>query len=178
MRAKKDDGSDRQSSEGRAQERRRGAVMLTRTETARELGVSVSTVRRLERSRLHPVTELDGSHVFDAEEIRTLARERADTRIPRSSGELAARACELFREGRGVVDVVIALRQPFELVREWQRSYLADAGTLLVPEVLAHQMREAFFVEQEPFTAEGLFQLLERLTSRNVELGRRLRDRT
>jgi hypothetical protein len=149
--------------------------MLTRTEAAHELGVSVSTVRRLERSRLHPVTGPDGSHVFDAEEVRTLARERADSRVPLSAGELAARACELFRESKGVVDVVIALRQPFDIVREWQRAYVAESESMLVPESLARQMRESFFVEEEPFTAEGLVLLLERLTNRSVELSRRLR---
>jgi hypothetical protein len=175
MAAKIEAGSDRHPSEHRAGQLRQGATMLTRAEAAHELGVSVSTVRRLERSCLHPMVESDGSHVVDAEEVRALARARADSRVPLSPGELAARACELFREGRGVVDVVIALRQPFDVVREWQNSYIAESGSLVVSEVLAQQMKEAFFVENEPFTAQGLFQLLERLTNRNVELGRRLR---
>jgi hypothetical protein len=149
--------------------------MLTRTEAARELGVSVSTVRRLERSKLHPVTESDGSHAFDAEEVRALARARADSRAPLSLGELTARACELFREGNGVVDVVVALRQTFDTVREWESAYIAESKSLLVSEFLAYRMRETFFVEEEPFTPEGLFQLLERLTNRNLELSRRLR---
>ncbi len=90
-------------------------------------------------------------------------------------GELTARACELFREGKGSIDVIIALRQPFDIVLEWQRKYVAESGSLLVPESLAVRLKEAFFVEGEPFTPEGLWNLLDRLTNRNLELTRRLR---
>jgi hypothetical protein len=128
----------------------------------------------LEGSRLHPIAEPDGTHVFDVEEVQALARERQNSRGP-TAGELAARACELFREGKGAIDVIIALRQPFDVVREWQRSYVAESETLFVPEPLAHEMKERFFVEEEPFTPEGLYLLLERLASRNLELSRRMR---
>jgi hypothetical protein len=154
---------------------RQRATTLTRNEAARELGVSASTVRRLEGSELHPTTEPDGTHVFDREEVRALARARALASADPSPGELAARACELFREGRSTIDVIIALRQPFEVVREWQRSYIAESASLFVPEPTSTKMREAFFVEGEPFTAGGLYALLQRLTNRNLELNRRLR---
>jgi len=94
---------------------------------------------------------------------------------PASAGELAARACELFREGKSAVDVVIALRQPFDAVLEWQRSYVAASGCLFVPDAVASKMKERFFLEVEPFTSDGLYRLLERLTNRNIDLSRRLR---
>ena len=86
-----------------------------------------------------------------------------------------ARACELFREGKGSIDLIIALRQSFDVVLEWQRKYVAESGSLLIPETLATKLRESFFVEGERFTPEGLSALLERLTNRNLELNRRLR---
>jgi hypothetical protein len=157
------------------EERRQDATTLTRTEAARALGVSTSTVRRLEGARLHPAIDAEGRHVFDLEEVRALGPTGARSRATTSAGELAARACELFREGKNAVDVIIALRQPFEVVLEWQRAYVEVAGSLFVPESLSRAIKEAFFVEQEPFSPEGLASLLERLTSRNLELSRRLR---
>jgi hypothetical protein len=155
---------------------RQGVATLTRTEAAQLLGVSSSTVRRLEGSRLNPKIDSTGRHVFDAEEVRALGPNGARSRVVTSAaGELAARACELFREGKNAIDVIIALRQPFDLVLEWQRLYAEVAGTLFVPEPLSRAMKEAFFLEQEPFTAQGLYELLERLTQRNLELSRRLR---
>jgi hypothetical protein len=150
-------------------------VTLTRAEAAQALGVSTSTVRRLEGSRLHPKVDAEGRHVFDFEEVRALGPNGARSRLGTSAGEMAARACELFRDGKNAIDVIITLRQPFEIVLHWQRSYVEAAGSLFVPESLARAIKEAFFIEQEPFTAQGLHSLLERLTQRNLELSRRLR---
>jgi hypothetical protein len=154
---------------------RQPATTLTRTEVAAALGVSPSTVRRLEGSEIHPIVLADGKHVFDPAEVRAVVESRATRSAGPATGELTARACELFREGKGSIDVIIALRQPFDVVLEWQRKYVAESGSLLVPEALATRLKEAFFVEGEPFTAEGLWNLLERLTRRNVELTRRVR---
>jgi len=68
----------------------------------------------------------DGKHVFDPAEVRAVARTRARRGAASATGELAARACELFREGRGSIDVIIALRQSFDIVLEWQRKYVAE----------------------------------------------------
>ena len=54
-----------------------------------------------------------------------------------------ARACELFREGRSTIDLIIALRQPFEAVRAWPRSYIAESASLFVAEPTSTKMREA-----------------------------------
>ncbi len=176
MQAKKSSRHRNEEASGDCRDGEHVATTLTRAEVAAELGVSSSTVRRLEGSELHPVTLDDGKHVFDPEEVRAVARTRARSGTASPRGELAARACELFREGKGSIDVIIALRQPFEVVLEWQRKYAAESGSLLVPESLAVRLKERFFVEGEPFTAEGLRDLLERLTSRNLELTRRLRS--
>ncbi len=149
-------------------------MMLTRTQAARELGASTSTVRRYEGNELHPIVTADGKHLFDPDEVRALAKVRSKT-ARLDTGELAARACELFREGKTAVDVVIALRQAFDSVLEWQQLYVKSSGSLFVPEALARKMMEEFFVEDEPFTAEGLYRLLARLTNRNLDLGRRVR---
>ncbi len=90
---------------------------------ARSQSVDRSTSRG---SELHPVTLDDGKHVFDPAEVRAVARTRARRGAASATGELAARACELFREGRGSIDVIIALRQSFDIVLEWQRKYVAE----------------------------------------------------
>jgi hypothetical protein len=154
---------------------RQGATLLTRGRAAALLGVSPSTVRRLEGRALRPIVRADGVHVFNAEEVQAVAKSRAASGASLSAGEVAARACELFRHGKGAVDVVIALRQPFEVVLELRRAYVAEEACLFVPESIAARIRESFFVEHEPFTPEGLCQLLDRLTNRNLDLSRRLR---
>src|SRR5437899_12580122 len=113
MRSKK--SSRRRSEDALAgcRDDRHVATTLTRTEVAAELGISPSTVRRLEGSELHPVTLDDGKHVFDPTEVHAVARTRAGRAAASATGELAARACELLREGKGSIDVIIALRQPF-----------------------------------------------------------------
>jgi hypothetical protein len=117
----------------------------------------------------------DGKHVFDLAEVRAVVESRATRSAGPTTGELTARACVLFREGKGSIDVIIALRQSFDVVLEWQRKYVAESGSLLLPEPLASRLKETFFVEGEPFTSEGLWNLLERVTSRNVALTRRIR---
>jgi hypothetical protein len=49
------------------------AKRLTRTETAKRLGVSTSTVRRYEGDKLHPIRGADGVNRFDANAVAELA---------------------------------------------------------------------------------------------------------
>ena len=91
---------------------------LTRAEVARRLGVSRTTLRRLEGKSLHPVEGPRGIHFFEAREVdafeityRTLrTRSPADARCDRDEGEDAAEAFALFDQGASAADVVKALR--------------------------------------------------------------------
>lgn len=46
--------------------------MLTRSQVANKLGISVTSVRRLEGKKLHPKTREDGVHIFDLNEVEAI----------------------------------------------------------------------------------------------------------
>jgi hypothetical protein len=144
---------------------------LTRTEVARQLRVSIATVRRMEGRELHPRRRRDGTRLFDATEVATIATSRAVR--PNAGGEIAARACELFREGKGVVDVVIALRQSFDTVRSLFRAFLEEQGAVLVPGPIARDI-EAEFCEGRALTPAALLQLLRAAEQRVMALAHRV----
>ncbi len=118
---------------------------LTRDDVAKRLGVSISTVRRLEGTRLHP--SIDGNSVrrFKASDVERLARElEAEQRSPRNAqqavvraaempkGELAALVFEKLEQRHSLSEIVIALRVPPEDVRELYHTWLVGlwAGEL------------------------------------------------
>ena len=138
-------------------ENRQPDEALTRSQVAQRLGVSIATVRRMEGRELHPVRRRDGTRLFRATDVATLAASRAVR--PTVGGEIAARACELFREGKGIVDVVIALRQPFEVVKALNQSFLEDQGILLVPGPIVREI-EAEFCEGRALTPHDLVRML------------------
>jgi DNA-binding transcriptional MerR regulator len=118
---------------------------LTRDDVAKRLGVSVSTVRRLEGTRLHPVIDDKGVRRFKASDVERLAKElQAEQRSPRnaqqavmraaemSKGELAALVFERLEQRHSLSEIVIALRVPPEDVRELYHTWLVGlwAGEL------------------------------------------------
>lgn len=121
---------------------------LTRSEVAERLGVSISSVRRLEGDRLHPERGADGTNYFDPAEVADLATVLATERRPTkptsapptpklSAGEIAARAFECFEQRYSLAEVVIALRVEPKLVRELFHEWLVSLtqGELRRPEV-------------------------------------------
>ena len=137
-----------------ARARRQPASTLTRGEVAKRLNVSIATVRRMEGVTLHPTKDETGAHRFDPREVATVASTRS-TRAT-ASGEIAARACELFREGKGVTDVVIELRQPFDVVQPLFRAFVEDSGGLAIPGPIARQIEGEFGDGLDRISAERL----------------------
>jgi hypothetical protein len=95
---------------------------MTRTQVARRLGVSIATVRRLERAgKLKTEANAFGTRLFDPVEVERLAAARTATA---TSGALAARVFQAIRDGFELRDIVIALQVPPRVVRElfaeWQ----------------------------------------------------------
>jgi hypothetical protein len=125
----------------------------------------------MEGRELHPRRRRDGTRLFDSAEVATIASSRAVR--PNAGGEIAARACELFREGKGVVDVVIALRQSFEVVRSIFQAFLEEQGAVLVPGPVAHDI-EAEFCEGRALTPAILLQLLRGAEQRVMALAHRV----
>ena len=96
---------------------------LTRAHVAKRLGVTTTTVRRLEGTALHPSITPEGVRLFSADEVERLARTRAAKPAPEASGEVAAEAFRLFREGYAFEDIVMRLKQGPATIRrlfdEW-----------------------------------------------------------
>lgn len=70
------------------------SAVLTRGKVAKQLGVSVATVRRLEGIEMHPRANADGHMVFSAGEVAAVAAVRGP---PKRSEALAARSVTLER---------------------------------------------------------------------------------
>jgi hypothetical protein len=85
--------------------------LLRRTEAARLLGVSKSTLRRMEGTALTPVVGPKNVHLFQEEEVRAIVvTRRAHVGAQTTSGDVAADAFALFDAGVDVVDAVKQLR--------------------------------------------------------------------
>jgi len=122
---------------------------LTRDDVAKRLGVSVSTVRRLEGSRLHPLITDKGVRRFRPAEVEQLAAVlAAEQNTPRNAEKAAVRAVELTKgelaglvferleQRHSLAEIVIALRVPPDDVRELYHTWLVGlwAGELQRPE--------------------------------------------
>jgi hypothetical protein len=112
--------------------RTNGAARLTRGQVASRLGVSVSTVRRLEGDRLHPTVDQKDVRWFDEGEVAALAAELANEAVtkpsrataatphtadPRSRGDVAALVFDRLEQRQSLAEIVIGLRVEPETVR-------------------------------------------------------------
>jgi hypothetical protein len=153
-------------------------VRLTRAQVASRLGVSVSTVRRLEGTRLHPTLGGNDVRWFDENEVAALAAELAneprvhsDTKrdAPRSRGELAALVFERFEQRQSLAEIVVGLRIETELVRalfdEWSLG-LVEGQLRMTREPLVPRVHEIprFSREQLAKRLEALPQQLVRIS--------------
>lgn len=109
--------------------------LLKRAEAARRLGVSTSSVRRMEGSELQPIVGANGVRYFAEEQIEAVyvRIRRTRTVVPEDdSGAVAARVFERLNAGTNPADIVKDLRLEPELVErlveQWQR--LAQAVLL------------------------------------------------
>lgn len=99
---------------------------LTRSQVAEALDVSISTVRRLEGTRLHPEIGPGNTRLFDPAEVAAVAASLARSAPPPpepkapalTRGELAARIFERFEQRYSLSEIVIELRVAPDLVRE------------------------------------------------------------
>jgi hypothetical protein len=73
-----------------------GGKFLKRTEAARMLGVSVSTLRRREGELLQPIVDTDGVHRFAESEVRsvmvTVRHRQTMTAMGPNAGQVARKA--------------------------------------------------------------------------------------
>jgi transcriptional regulator with XRE-family HTH domain len=107
---------------------------LTRREVAARLGVSTSTVRRLEWDRLHPIQDARGINRFDPAELEGMSA-RAASKLDRNEtgaaerrhdlrrGRLAATVFKMFARQKSLPEIVVATKQPPELIRSLYREW-------------------------------------------------------
>lgn len=114
---------------------------LTRAEVARRLGISQSSVRRLEE-KLRPVVDEKGWHRFDPRKVqahldssspalerrkRARSRTPSDAVSPEGDGRHDARLFRLFEANRSHAAVVMETGLPSQVVRraylEWRSGY-------------------------------------------------------
>lgn len=99
---------------------------LTRSEVARQLGVSTTEVHRMRlRGTLRPKRDDRGVWRYDPGEVVRAAAGRS-TAARRTRGQTAALAFRMFDQGGELKDIVMALQEPPEeirrLFREWQSA--------------------------------------------------------
>src|SRR5215211_3382521 len=71
---------------------------LTRDDVAKRLGVSISTVRRLEGTRLHPSIDDKSVRRFKASDVERLVKElEAKQRSPHNTPQTVVRAAEMSK---------------------------------------------------------------------------------
>jgi hypothetical protein len=105
---------------------------LTRAQVALRLGVSSSTVRRMEGVCLHPTQDHRGTWLFAVAEVSALlATTPHATRRPRASrapsrGEIAARVFRLLSRGCSLRQIVVQTRQPPVVVRQLYREWMTN----------------------------------------------------
>lgn len=133
------------------------STWLTRNEATDSLSISVQTLKNYEaRGFLHPLhvprRDARGHEqvvvVYDPKELIKLPRGAGKFFSPREPGELNARANELFEQNRSVREVVIALRETSDKVREWHDKWLADGGYDIV---ISPEAKHAFESMVGPF---------------------------
>jgi len=97
------------------------------------LGVSKSTLRRMEGAELQPTIGPHNIRMFHEEEIRAVVvTRRGRTDAGSDVGELAAEAFELFDRGLGVVDAVKQLRAAPELIESLHLHWTRLRGSMLI----------------------------------------------
>jgi hypothetical protein len=126
--------------------------VLTRVEVARRLGLSPSTIRRMEGKVLNPVVGARGVHYFTETEIEAVfvrIRESRRGEGVRAEGRSGAEAFALFREGGDPIEAVKRLElgpdAAERLFRQWQRF-----GETMVIERAAVAQLEAALAESTP----------------------------
>jgi hypothetical protein len=107
--------------------------------------------------------------LFDEAEVERCATE-GGARRRQDSGEVAARAFELFREGRDFRDVVIELRQPPERIRQLLREYALGEDLLVPAETRCEIEQMGYFREGYRFTGKDILFVMRFLADKNAEL--------
>jgi hypothetical protein len=146
------------------------SAWLTRNESTDALSISIQTLKNYEsRGLLHPLRvprrDTRGHEqcvvVYDPKELAKLPRGVGRPFASRESGELNARAFEMFEQGKNNREIVIALRETSERIRELREMWLDDGGACLVISPEAKTL-----LENMVGSFEGIADLVELVTAK------------
>ncbi len=97
------------------------------------LGVSKSTLRRMEGSALTPVVGPKNVHLFQEEEVRAvIVTRRASIETQTAGGDVAAEAFALFDAGVDVVDAVKQLRVGPDVIERLHATWARLRGLMVL----------------------------------------------
>jgi hypothetical protein len=142
--------------------------LVNRSEAARMLGVSVSTLRRREGTELTPVVDANGVHMFEEAQVRsvmvTIRRRQCLQSLGARAGDLAADVFEMLDNAVHPVDIVKRLRVPPDVVTTLREQWFAMRGGFSVSAEQADAIRElARATERFANADEALIGLKRRL---------------
>ena len=107
--------------------------LLHRSEAAQLLGVSKSTLRRMEGDTLTPVVGPRNVRMFHEEEVRAVVvTRRAQVDRGPERGEMAGAAFDLFEAGLGVIEAVRRLRADPEVIEALYAHWTRLRGMLVL----------------------------------------------
>lgn len=133
---------NRDQDENRAAAAVSSGRLLGRAEAARILGVSKSTLRRMEGERLEPVVGPRNVRLFHEEQVQSLVvTRRSSIGEGRTPGDVAADAFDLFDRNVHPVDVVKQLRIAPDFIESLHRQWARLRGLLILSSEAATSMR-------------------------------------
>jgi hypothetical protein len=124
---------------------------LTRSKAARRLGVSVTTLRRMEGDLLHPEKGPGGVHLFDVSEVEAAFVKVRSSRQGTfaADGEIAAEVFALLDDGLNPVDVVRRMRVSPEVVEHLQTQWVRMRRAVLLPPEARTRLEDALLGETD-----------------------------
>jgi hypothetical protein len=105
---------------------------LTRRQVAALLGILESEVKAKDGDAFHPTKGKDGSWLYSVDEVVVAVRGGDTTVDTGTTGAVFARAFELFKEGKTLSEVVIALQQVPETVRSIRAEFDVMEGCMVI----------------------------------------------
>jgi hypothetical protein len=133
--------------------------LVGRSQAARLLGVSKSTVRRMEGQTLTPVVGPKNAHLFHEEQVQSLiVTRRSETGCqPRATGDIAADVFELFDENLHPVEVIKRLRIEPGLVETLHQHWCRLRGLLVLSAAATAELHDILCIDEfaPPTTTEA-----------------------
>lgn len=118
---------------------------ILRVTAAEILGVSLPTVRRLEKTSLPPVhVDDEGVHWHSLKAVQAYKARLLENAPPRAQidGALTADAFALFERGADAAEIAVTLRTTADAARQLQKDWADLKGGFVVGGIVAYKIRE------------------------------------